>query len=439
LKILHITNNDYDGAGRAVISLHSALLKNGVDSNVAVAFSKNSYNKVFKISYGETKEQLLKDLISYKSILNLKKFLEIMFFLRIRFLEKFLIFFHKPKYLFNFNYGISRYKKLKKIVKEYDVIVLHSVQNIIRPDEIVKLNKDLKLKIVMRPLDMELITGGCHFNFSCNKWKESCDNCYQLKSQGVKNPSKKIFASKKLNYSKIPIHWVAPNNFIKKRLMESPLTTSEHKFSSIFLGIDENRSNRIEMSKARNELSLPINKKIILFGCFNFLDERKGAFPLKKTLCNYFNESDYEDVCLVTFGKKNGFSFESCSFEWKHFGMIYSDFVMNNIYRAADLLVSPSIDDLGPVIVQEAFMNELPIVAFKTGLASDLVIENVNGNLAECFDFDELGRLIKKNIMLDHKLNISNPTIDQLLKDCSAQAEAINFINECFMSYNSLK
>ena len=74
MKILHITNNDYDGAGRAVISLHLALLKKDIDSNVAVAFSKNKNNKVFKISYGETKEQLLKDLISFKFFLNLSLF-----------------------------------------------------------------------------------------------------------------------------------------------------------------------------------------------------------------------------------------------------------------------------------------------------------------------------------------------------------------------------
>ena len=439
MKILHITNNDYDGAGRAVISLHLALLKKDIDSNVAVAFSKNKNNKVFKISYGETKEQLLKDLISFKFFLNLSLFYEIIFFLKMRFFEKFLIFFHKPKYLFNFNSGISRYKKLKKLVGEYDVIVLHSIQNIIFPDEIVKLSEDLEIKIVMRPLDMELITGGCHFNFNCNKWKESCDNCYQLKSQGVKNPSRKIFAAKKLSYSKIPIHWIAPNNFIKNRLIESPLTSSEHQFSSIFLGIDENRFKKVDKSIARDQLSLSITKKIILFGCSNFLDERKGAIPLKKTLCDHFDKSDYENICLVTFGERNGFSFESANYEWRHLGMIYSDSEMNNLYRAADLLVSPSIDDLGPVIVQEAFMNEIPIVAFDTGLASDLVIDNVNGNLARCFDFDELGRLVRSNISSNRKQNTSNPKIDNLLKECSSQSEAINFLNECLLPYKSLK
>ena len=439
MKILHITNNDYDGAGRAVVRLHLSLLKHGVDSNVAVAFSKYQNDKVFKIGYGETKKQLFKDVFSLKTLVNFKVLIEILFFLKIRILEFLLIHIYKPEYLFNFNAGSSRYKKLKKYLIDCDVLVLHSIQNMLFPNEILRLYQEYNLKIIMHPLDMELITGGCHFNFNCEKWKNNCDNCFQLNSNYFKNYSNKIFLRKQLSYRDIPLHWVATNNFVKKRLMESPLTNSIHRFSSIFLGVDENRFFKIDKQIARNELTLPIDKKIILFGCFNFLDDRKGAAPLKESLSNHFNESDYENVCLVTFGERNGFSFESTKFEWKHLGMISTDFEMNNLYRAADILVSPSIDDLGPVIVQEAFMNELPIVAFDTGLASDLVIENINGNLARCFDFNELVRLVRNNILSTNKPNLSNPKLDKLLKECSSESEAINFINECFMNHKSLK
>ena len=39
-KTLHITNNDHDGAGLAVIRLHNALLNKGAKSSVLVVTKK---------------------------------------------------------------------------------------------------------------------------------------------------------------------------------------------------------------------------------------------------------------------------------------------------------------------------------------------------------------------------------------------------------------
>jgi len=133
VKVLHITNNDYDGAGLAVIRLHRALLDIGVDSSVALAFSKYKNKNVFRISYSDTKKQLLRDLFSFNTLFNFKKLLDILFFLSIRVSEKFLINYFQPKYLFNFNSGISRYKRLRNYIQNYDIIIFHSIQGIIFP------------------------------------------------------------------------------------------------------------------------------------------------------------------------------------------------------------------------------------------------------------------------------------------------------------------
>jgi len=83
MRVLHITNNDLDGAGRAVIRLHNALLDQGIDSNVALVFSKNkNKNKnIIKIGYGETFKQFLFDIISFKILMNYKGYLDVFHFL----------------------------------------------------------------------------------------------------------------------------------------------------------------------------------------------------------------------------------------------------------------------------------------------------------------------------------------------------------------------
>jgi glycosyltransferase involved in cell wall biosynthesis len=431
VKILHITNNDYDGAGRAVIRLHRELIDIGVDSSVALAFSKYENKNVFKLGYGETKKKLIIDLVSFKTLFNYKKLVEILYFLCISISEKVLVNFFKPEFLFNLNFGISRYRKLRNHIKNFDVLIFHSIQGMIFPDEIVELYQDFNIKIIMHPLDMELITGGCHFNDSCNKWQEGCGNCFQLNSNNYDDRSNKTLISKKSSYSRIPIHWVATNSFIKNRLISSAVTSIEHKFSTIYLGVDKDRYVSINKSQARKKLELPTNKKIILFGCLNFLNERKGAEPFKNALCKYFDKDDYDNVCLVTFGETNGFSFNGIGIEWIHLGMISTNYDMNNLYRAADLLVSPSLDDLGPVIVVEAFMNELAIVSFNTGVATDIVINGINGNLVSCFDFDELGILVRKNIFSTVKRD-NNKKLIEMFNQFSPHSEATLFLKKCF-------
>jgi glycosyltransferase involved in cell wall biosynthesis len=433
MRVIHITNNDYDGAGLAVMRLHNQLLLQGVDSNVALVFSsgKNANKKIIRIGYGETIRQFLLDIITFKIFIKHKQYIDIFYYLLIRINEKVFKVFYRPKNLFNFNYGISRYYQLKKYIFNNDVVVLHSIQGILNPIDIVKIQEEFKVKIVMRPLDMELITGGCHFNYQCMKWQQKCGTCPQLKSNKLKDVSNRAFIDKKNSYSNIPIHWIAPNSFIQNRLSESPILSSNHKVSTIFLGVEKDRYKFISQSVARGKFNLPSDKKIILFGCFNLSDERKGAALLYKVLKNSLDKQCIKDTCLVTFGTLNGFSFNGIGLDWIHLEELTTDIEMNYLYRSADLLVSPSLNDLGPAIVVEAFMNDLPIVSFNLGVAMDVVINDVNGNLIECFNLKKFGLSISNIIMNGLENFTINREIKRLHSQCELKEEALIFIEKC--------
>ena len=65
-----------------------------------------------------------------------------------------------------------------------------------------------------------------------------------------------------------------------------------------------------------------INYKIMLFGCFDFSDPRKGAHLLKEIISNVSMQTKNKSVTLITYGSLNKFNFESVNFDWKHFGNI---------------------------------------------------------------------------------------------------------------------
>ena len=65
--------------------------------------------------------------------------------------------------------------------------------------------------------------------------------------------------------------------------------------------------------------------------------------------------------------------------------MISSIKKLNYIYRASNVLVCPSTYDVGPHIVTEALLSDLPIVAFDQGVAQDTIVNGLNGYIIPCF------------------------------------------------------
>ena len=77
--------------------------------------------------------------------------------------------------------------------------------------------------------------------------------------------------------------------------------------------------------------------------------------------------------------EKNSFNIGIKNIDWIHLGVINEDKKLNLLYRAADLMLSPSTGCNGPHMVIEAISNNLPVIAFDQGVAIDAIINNING------------------------------------------------------------
>ncbi len=69
-------------------------------------------------------------------------------------------------------------------------------------------------------------------------------------------------------------------------------------------------------------------------------------------------------------------------------------------FQAADLFVCPSIEDAGPMMVNQAIMSGTPVVAFEMGVALDLVHTGVTGYRARLKDSDDLAKGMKDILSL---------------------------------------
>ena len=132
-------------------------------------------------------------------------------------------------------------------------------------------------------------------------------------------------------------------------------------------------------------------------------------------------------INLLTIGNSENFKISLNYIKHLNVGTTSSDKKLNLYFRAADVLVSPSIYDFGPHVVNEAISNDLPVIAFKVGTAIDVIKNGVNGFLINCFDREKLAIAIKK-IILDQKKLINNNLRKKIKYERSATVEAKSFI-----------
>jgi len=409
MRVVHFTNTLQDGAGKAAYRLHRALLDRGIDSFMLVLQSGREDTKVIGVPKAKG-VSLIRKKILWKS--RTARF--------------------GPRCLFNFNIAFICWDDIKEFLKDVDVVCLYSIQAFLSADMIRQIQKATGAPIVWTPLDIEPMTGGCHFNNECMHFTRSCGDCPQLTRRGGHDISNRILAQKRTAYKELSITFVAGSSTARKCIEVSSIFGAP-RIKDVFLGVEETISRTIDQKTARDELDLPEDKKIILFGAFNLQDRRKGGRILLSALKELQSKLEtladrYRDaITLVTIGRQNGFELKNFSFDHVHLGRIIDERQLACIYHAADVLAVPSLDDFGPLMVNQAFMCGTPVVAFHVGVAPDLIKSKKTGYLARNFSAEDFAEgLFKCLWSRDH----SEVEIDRLLRDaCRSSSQADQYIS----------
>ena len=400
MNYLLIANNDSDGVGQPAVNLCKNLSDKGHQSNLVVLHKSSKKKFVKKI----------------KRSLFARIFL---FFLN----------FAKKNYseLFGFGYSTVKFEELKKHLDKADIVIIFTLYKIISNITLEKILKTKKI-VYFRPLDIELASGGCHFNQDCSKFKTNCKRCPKLYYNNLIDAPFKNQMEKKRIFEKYKPTVFTQNNYVKKLFKNSTIFKNINLIP-IFLGANKDRNKFYSKSYARKKLNIDPNEKIILFGTFNLNSKVKGGHLLIKSLKIFEKKlkGKFPKIRLITIGNKNGFSFESKKIKWTHLGLISSDKKLNLIYRSCDVLVCPSLYCFGPHIVTEALLNDLPVVAFDLGVAQDTIIQGKNGFLVKSFNLKKYAESIYK-VLLQRKNTTKNKSILKMKKICSSDFEASKIV-----------
>jgi glycosyltransferase involved in cell wall biosynthesis len=275
-----------------------------------------------------------------------------------------------------------------KFYKEFNLIHLDWIAN--GTINLTQL-KNNKRPIIMTLHDVWALTGGCHYNFDCQKWESGCGACPQLESKKKKDLSSTLWNKKLKSFQNIPnLTIITPSKWLAEMAQKSPLLKNR-KIIAIPNCLDTEIFKPFDKKLSREVLNIPQDVKIILTGAANVIHSRYKGFSLLVESLRYLKSNCETKFVLVIFGAtESDINHLSMPFQKICLGNIYDEHTLALAYNCADVFVGPSQQDNLPGTFLEASACGTPSVGFDIGGIPEIVEHRKNGYIAKPFDTNDL-------------------------------------------------
>lgn len=384
-KVVHLSTNDFGGAGSAALRFHTSLLAAGHDSQLFVAESRSSQS-VAAVT------PVISELFRVRVKAFARKHLPTRVFSRVRaYFARRDRFSAKRKYLF-FSVGESAFQGINpglvQRIASADVLFVHWVAGFANSFDVLQIQKVTGCKVYYTSMDMAHLTGGCHYYWQCTGFQRDCSDCPAL-DQRHKNYAAFQLRAKSVNVLQMKATLLSGSQRIHEAGKRSAIQYADHQVLSLPLDVDlfrpelahraPGRSSQFRILTNANDADDPRKGFEYLSQVLVCLEQQLGANEHIQLLCltpERFSHLGLERVKLI--------QFEYCQ----------GDAALAALYRQADLFVSTSIEDAGPMMVGEALMCGVPVVAFDVGIATELVEEGRNGYIVDRLDVRKMAARI---------------------------------------------
>ena len=287
------------------------------------------------------------------------------------------------RFLFNpgrFGHDLSQHP----LILQADIIHLHwvnfgmlSIQNI---KQLLHTGKPVYWTLH----DMWAFTGGCHHSGTCEKYQAQCGTCESfIKHPHTNDLSHQIWEEKMQAFQQPNLHIITCSDWLKGRAMHSSILKYQ-PIQSIPNAIDTELFKPIDKKKAKHVLGLDLSKNHILFVAMRVNAPKKGFHYLENALTGL----DKKTTELFVVG--NAQDLPELPLKTHKLGHINSPEKMIQIYQAADVFVTPSLEENLPNTIMEAMACGTPCVGFHIGGIPEMIDHKINGYVAEYQSVEDL-------------------------------------------------
>ena len=274
---------------------------------------------------------------------------------------------------------------------EPDLLVIGNVHNFQSDIDILE-SLSGKYPTVFVMHDQWLLTGRCGYTGNCNKYTVLCDaDCPTWDKYPCLAPSKisPAFKRKQTLLNKQELLVLGDSDWLTNwgRQAYKQQDGQTQKFASMHYGLDTQAFKPQERLVARRQLGLPEDKFIILTGSQSLEDERKGFRHLLAAL----EIANLDDVLLLCFG--HDFQLDT-SVAVSSIGYINSPAILSCYYSAADLFISPALEEAFGQTFIEAAACGTPAVGFAVGGVPEAIGDRLSGRIVSPTTSAALAKMI---------------------------------------------
>lgn len=394
MNILHLSQPNSEAAGIAAYDVHFGLIEKGYNSHLIVQFDKtaklknnvSSYYSSFEWYYINTKRKIKNKIKKYLVNKNINN-----------------------KYnLHSINEKEIR-TNLKRIIKlanfKPDVVFIYFTQNFINSRLIKELYNYYKVPIYWYLMDMSAFTGGCHYTWECNGYKNDCGKCPAIYSNDKYDITFKNLLFKKNNLQDIDLKLICISEWQLNKAKESSLFR-DYSIRKILLPINVNLFKPNDKNKIREQLGLPKSKKIFFFGAQSLRDPRKGISDLLSAINLVQKDSKFskylDNAFFIYAGSSPEFVKKKLQVENKYLGILNNN-QLAEVYQCSDFFICPSLQDAGCYMITLSLACGVPVIAYEMGWACEFVKTNITGYKAQLGNVEDLAEGIKYALILDNQ------------------------------------
>ena len=240
--------------------------------------------------------------------------------------------------------------------------------------------------VVMTLHDQWYFTGICHYSGGCDKYRTQCKKCPMIKGKGT-DLAGRVFDRKRRIYEDRNITFVGCSRWMADLARQSALTYG-HTVTNIPNAIDTDVFTPKNKQEARKRHNLPMDKKLLLFGAQRITDKRKG-FSFLVEACEHISMHHPtlpKELGVVVLGGDAQSVKEALPFPVYTVNYLSNEKDIAELYNAADLFVTPSLQDNLPNTIVEAMACGTPCVGFNVGGIPEMIIHQRDGYVADYCD-----------------------------------------------------
>jgi glycosyltransferase involved in cell wall biosynthesis len=366
VRVTHLSRDDVTGgAARCAYRLHHGLLRLGLDSTMRVARMRGADPGVVRwIADRRTSSKLSRRLVGRRIRRDRSRY---------RTTEP------SDTELFSDDRAASGDGPLVGL-DDQDVVNVHWVSSFVDYRALMRAARFGTPRFVWTLHDMNAFTGGCHYDRSCGRFVASCGSCPQLGSEREADLSRDVLMRKRQALEPVSrgdLHIVTPSRWLAREVERSSLLGGRFDVSVIPYGLDLDVLKPRPKGAARLALGLPADGQIVLFVAQSIDNPRKGFGLLAQALSGLETDSS---LLLLSLGA--GRPELSADVPYRQVGYTTDDHLLATVYSAADVFVTPTLQDNLPATVLEAMACGTAAVGFEVGGVPEMIRDGETGLLA---------------------------------------------------------